>query len=204
MLRQHAKAHQQDMSTQTCTTFLPLPQCCWSSHQKFKAHFISILAGVNDNFPIRLWDKLLPQAELTLNRQGNFNLKLLAYAYLFEIFDYNRLPLAPLGCAVQVHIPPKCCTSWGVHARKRWYIGCAWDHYCLHTYVNNVTKREKVSDAVDFKHKSRTNPTMTDYNKNMRAFQNLHSSANEFGRHFLGIGGSTAKPTNTCYFIDKQ
>ena len=30
-----------------------------------------------------------------------------------------------------------------------------------------------------------------------------HSSANEFGRLFQGIGGRIAKPTNTCFFIKK-
>ena len=31
-----------------------------------------------------------------------------------------------------------------------------------------------------------------------------HSSANEFGRLFQGIGGRIAKPTNTCFFINKH
>ena len=33
----------------------------------FKAHFLSILAGVAPDFPKHLWDLLLPQTELTLN-----------------------------------------------------------------------------------------------------------------------------------------
>eukprot|EP00804_Cyclotella_cryptica_P014189 CCRYP_005610-RA/>CCRYP_005610-RA protein AED:0.40 eAED:0.40 QI:0/0/0/1/0/0/3/0/300 len=39
----------------------------------FKSHFLSILAGVADDFPMKLWDKLLPQAEITINllRQSN-------------------------------------------------------------------------------------------------------------------------------------
>ena len=35
--------------------------------QTFKAHFISILCGVDEKFPIELWCRLLPQAEITLN-----------------------------------------------------------------------------------------------------------------------------------------
>ncbi len=35
--------------------------------QTFKNHFKAILAGVEDSFPMRLWDKLLPQTVLTLN-----------------------------------------------------------------------------------------------------------------------------------------
>ena len=33
----------------------------------FKAHFLSILAGVATDIPKNLWDLLLPQTELTLN-----------------------------------------------------------------------------------------------------------------------------------------
>ena len=33
----------------------------------FKAHFISILCGCDKSFPLHLWDRLLPQAEHTLN-----------------------------------------------------------------------------------------------------------------------------------------
>ena len=35
--------------------------------QTFKAHFISILCGADKDFPLHLWDRLLPQAEHTLN-----------------------------------------------------------------------------------------------------------------------------------------
>ena len=165
---------------ETCRLELVQPYChrrnvAEVAIKNFKAHFISILAGVDDNFPIRQWDKLLPQAELTINllRQANANPKLSAYSYLFRNFDYNRLPLAPLGCAVQVHVPPERQTSWGFRARKGWYIGCAWDHYRLHSYVDDGTSCSKVTGALDFKHKSRTNPTMNAYDKNMRAIQTL-------------------------------
>ena len=35
--------------------------------QNFKAHFLRILAGAANDFPSNLWDKLLPQAEITVN-----------------------------------------------------------------------------------------------------------------------------------------
>ena len=76
--------------------------------RNFKAHFLSILAGTADDFPMSLWDRLLPQAELTINllRQANANPNLSAYAYLHGPFDYNKMPLAPMGCRVQVHEKP--------------------------------------------------------------------------------------------------
>ena len=41
--------------------------------QNLKAHFLSVLKGVADDFPMQLWDRLLPQTESTLNllRQSN-------------------------------------------------------------------------------------------------------------------------------------
>jgi hypothetical protein len=35
--------------------------------QTFKAHFISIMCSIDKDFPLHLWDRLLPQAEHTLN-----------------------------------------------------------------------------------------------------------------------------------------
>ena len=35
--------------------------------RNFKAHFLSILAGTDSDFQMQLWDRLLPQAKVTLN-----------------------------------------------------------------------------------------------------------------------------------------
>ena len=71
----------------------------------FKSHFISILCGNDPSFPINLWDKLLPQAILILNllRTSRLNPKLSAYAQVWGPFDYNRIPLAPLGKQLLIH-----------------------------------------------------------------------------------------------------
>ncbi len=75
--------------------------------QTFKNHnhFKSILAGVDDNFLMHLWDRLLPQTILTLNllQQSNVAPTVSAYQYVHGPFDYNKMPFAPMGCAVQLH-----------------------------------------------------------------------------------------------------
>ena len=50
----------------------------------FKNHLKAILAGVDPSFPFHLWDRLLAQAETTLNltRMANPAPKVSAYAYL--------------------------------------------------------------------------------------------------------------------------
>ncbi len=72
--------------------------------QTFKNHFKLILAGVDDTFPMRLWDRLLPQAILTLKllRQSIVVPTISAWQYVHGNFDYNKMPLAPMGCAVQI------------------------------------------------------------------------------------------------------
>ena len=46
----------------------------------FKNHFIAILCGLDKDFPLHLWDRLVAQAELTLNllRGSRINNKLSA------------------------------------------------------------------------------------------------------------------------------
>ena len=69
--------------------------------RNFKAHFLSVLAGVAEDFPLTLWDRLLPQTEITLNllRQSNATPTVSAHAHFSGPFDYKKMPLAPMGCA---------------------------------------------------------------------------------------------------------
>ncbi|KAL7475350.1 hypothetical protein ACHAW6_001271 [Cyclotella cf. meneghiniana] len=73
--------------------------------QTFKGHFLSILAGIDDSFPNYLWDKLLPQAELSLNllRQASLAPAISAWEYFHIPFNYDATPLGPMGCPVIIH-----------------------------------------------------------------------------------------------------
>jgi hypothetical protein len=91
----------------TCKFYMELvpPGCHQRNAAKvairnFKAHFLSILASVADNFPPSLWDWLLPQTEIMINliQQSNATPNVSAYAHLSGPFDYNKMPLAPMGC----------------------------------------------------------------------------------------------------------
>ena len=61
-----------DLIRETCKLELVPPGCHQRNVAKvaikaFKQHFLSVLAGVDSNFPWSLWDRLLPQVQLTLN-----------------------------------------------------------------------------------------------------------------------------------------
>jgi hypothetical protein len=77
--------------------------------QTFQHHFISILSGVGNKFPLSLWCALLKQTELTMNllRQSNVAPKMSAFAHVHSQHDYMKKPFAPIGCTVQIHVKPK-------------------------------------------------------------------------------------------------
>ena len=79
----------------------------------FKNYFVAGLASADPEFPVAEWDRLLPQAQLTLNllRNARSNPKLSARAYLFGNFNFNATPLAPPGTRVILHNKPNHRTS---------------------------------------------------------------------------------------------
>ena len=65
----------------------------------FKAHFLSILAGVSDAFTNFLWDCLLPQTELNLNllHQSNIAPSISAWEHYNGPFNFDATPMGPMG-----------------------------------------------------------------------------------------------------------
>eukprot|EP00804_Cyclotella_cryptica_P008931 CCRYP_012040-RA/>CCRYP_012040-RA protein AED:0.26 eAED:0.26 QI:0/0/0/1/1/1/2/0/686 len=139
--------------------------------RNFKLHFLSVLAGVADDFPLKLWDKLLPQTKITLNllRQSNATPTVSAYAHLNGHFDYNKMPLAPTGCNAQVHEKTDLRGTWAFHSVDGWYISTYPEHYRMHRCHIKSTNSDRLSDTVHFHHKHITNPTLTPADKLMAA-----------------------------------
>ena len=118
----------------------------------FKNHFLATMATADPEYPMSKWDRLLPQAELTLNllRNARANPQLSAYAYLFGQFDFNKTPLAPAGTKVLVHEKPAQRRTWGYHGIDGWYVGPAMDHYrCMTCYIPSLASI-RILDTVDF------------------------------------------------------
>ena len=143
--------------------------------QTFKNHFIAILSGVDKSFPMHLWDRLIPQAVLTLNllRQSHANPNVSAYHYVNGPFDYNATPLGPMGCAVQIFNSPERRKSWEERSLDGWYLGTSLDHYrCHRVYVKN-SKDERISNTINFKHRYITQPTVTPVDMAIKAIEHL-------------------------------
>ena len=116
----------------------------------FKNHFIAGLCSVDKHFPLHLWDKLLPQAETTLNllRGSRINPKLSAYAQRNGHFDCNRTPLAPPGIRVLVHVKPQDRTTWSPHGEDGWYIGPALESYRCYTVWIWESRSPRICDTL--------------------------------------------------------
>ena len=140
--------------------------------QTFKSHFIAMLCGCDPSFPLHLWCRMLPQAEITLNllRTSRINPNLSAYAQIHGQFDYNRTPIAPPGTRVIVHENAAQRGTYGPRGTDGWYLGPAMDHYrCYRCYIS-ATGGERTPETVEFF------PQKTEV-PNLSSREVIHSSA---------------------------
>jgi hypothetical protein len=74
----------------------------------FKEHFVAGLYSVDPTSPLHLWDRLLPQAEITLNllRTSRLHPQLSVAAHFHVIVDYNKTYFAQPGCKIIAHKKP--------------------------------------------------------------------------------------------------
>jgi hypothetical protein len=120
--------------------------------QRFNNNFISRICSVDPNFPLRLWDKILPQATITLNllRQSRINPMMYDYAQLNCHYDFNRAPMARPGIRVIDHKKPDQRTRWAPHGADVWYIIPALDHYRYYRVHISDTISDRVVDTIVF------------------------------------------------------
>jgi Reverse transcriptase (RNA-dependent DNA polymerase) len=129
----------------------------------FKNHLISGLSTTDPNFPMHLWDRLIPQAVITLNllRTSRINPNLSAYAQVFGAYNFAANPLAPPGTHVLVHEKPAHRASWAPHAVDAWYVGPAVQHYRCHRVWVWETRHERITDTVTWVPKTAPIPLPT-------------------------------------------
>ena len=117
-----------------------------------KNHLITGLYLCDTIFPAKEWDRLFPQAQITLNllRASRCNPSLLAYTSVWGDFDFNSTPLTSPGTKTVVHLKPTKRGTFQVHAIDGWYIGPSMFHYrCFKKYIPE-TGGIRDADIVDF------------------------------------------------------
>jgi hypothetical protein len=118
----------------------------------FKEHFIAGLAAVDPYFRLHLWDRLLPQAELTLNllQTSRQHPQLSTAAHYHGLVDYNKTGFAPSGCQKIAHEKPSNRRTWAPHGQHGYYLGPAMHHYrCQNVYISAMAS-ERIVDTLEF------------------------------------------------------
>ena len=118
---------------------------------------------------------ILPQVFLTLNllRQLNVAPTVSVYAYINGPFDYNAMPLAPMGCAAQIYESTNRRKTWAKNSIDGWYLHTSTEHYRSHLVHVKKTRSERITDTVWFKHKYITQPKVTPVDHIVKAINDL-------------------------------
>jgi hypothetical protein len=118
----------------------------------FKEHFVAGISSVDTTFPLNLLDRLLPQAEITLNplRTSRLHPQLSAAAHFHGLVDYNKTAFAPPGSKIIAHKKPGKRRTWAPHGQHGYSLGPAMHHYrCQNIYISS-TATERIVDTLEF------------------------------------------------------
>ena len=119
--------------------------------QTFKDAFIAALATTDVDFPLQLWDKLTPQVQTCLNlmRRSRIDPSKSAHETLYGPYDWNRYPMAPLGCKAVVYEDGDTRGSWASRGVDGWYLGPSMDHYRCDLYYIPETRAYRISGSTE-------------------------------------------------------
>ncbi len=119
--------------------------------QTFKDASIAALATTDSGFPLQLWDRITPQVRDTLNlmRASPINPAILTYEALNGPYDWNRYPLALLGCKAIVYKDGDTRGSWVSRGIDGWYLGPSKDHYRCALYYIPKTRAYCISGSTE-------------------------------------------------------
>jgi hypothetical protein len=144
--------HQQNITFQLVPPYSHRRNAAERAIRSFKYHFIAGLCYTDKSFPMHLWDRLLPQAVITLNmlRTSRINPKLSASTHIYGKYYFNRAPMEPPGTILIAHETPNRRRTWAPHGQNGWYIGPVLEHYRCYTVYITKTRGERVVETVDF------------------------------------------------------
>ena len=133
------------------------------SIQTWKNHFVGVLGGAADTFPLHLWCQAIPQAERQIMPLSisNVNAKISSYAHVYGQHDYNAKPFVPTGMESIVHDKPNPRKTFSAHCRKGYVLGTSFEHYRAWKIWMINTRSNQVSATIFHKHKYLSNLTAT-------------------------------------------
>jgi hypothetical protein len=116
--------YQQDITFQLVLPYSHRRNSAEREIRSFKDHLIARLCSTDRSFPMHLWDRILPQAVITLKmlRTSRINPTLSAATHIFGQYDFNRAPMAPPETRIIAHETPG----------KEKNVGSTWARWLVH------------------------------------------------------------------------
>jgi hypothetical protein len=130
---------------------------------------------VDPALPIHLWDRMLLQAEITLNiiRDSRLHPQLSAAAHYHGLIDYNKTAFGPPGCKIIAHEKPSQRRTWEAHGHPGWSLGPAMQHCrCQKVYIT-ATASENIVDTLEFPPHNSPMPQMSSTDRILMAAQDM-------------------------------
>jgi hypothetical protein len=114
--------HDQDINFQLVPPYCQRRNASECTICAFKYHLIAGLCSTDKAFTMHLWDRLLPQAILTLNMLSKLriNPKISAASNLYGQYEYSRAPMAPPGTILIAHETLNRRRTWAPHGKYGW------------------------------------------------------------------------------------
>jgi hypothetical protein len=144
---------------------------------------------------MHLLDRLLPQAEITLNllQTSRLHPQLSAAAQYHGLVDYNKKVFSPPGCKIIVHEKPAKRLTWDPHGQHGYSLGPAMHHYrCQNVYIS-ITASECIVDTLELLPHNYQMPQLSSTDRLLMAdkdmtdaFQNAHPDV-----PFASVGDDT-------------
>jgi hypothetical protein len=144
---------------------------------------------------MHLWDRLLSQAEITLNllRTSCLHPQLSATAHYHGLVNYNKTDFATQGCKIIEHENQGKRRTWAPHGQHGYSLGPAMHHYRSQNIYISTTASERIMDTLKlFPHNyqmpqlSSTNRLLMAATYMTEAFRNPHQDV-----PFASVGDDT-------------
>jgi hypothetical protein len=123
-----------------------------------------------------LWDRILPQAELTLNlllRTSRQHPQLSAAAHFHGMVDYNKTDFAPPECKIIAHEKTSKRRTWAPHGQLGYYLGQAMHHYrCQNIYIS-ATASKRIVDTLESPPRNSPMPQLSSTNRLIMAANDI-------------------------------
>jgi hypothetical protein len=130
---------------------------------------------VDPDFPLHLWDHILPQVEMNLNLLGKSRQhpQLYAIAHYHGMVDYNKTAFAPPGCKIISHEKPSQWRAWSPHGQHGYYLVPAMHHYRCQNVCISSTASERIVDTLEFFPHNSPMPQLSSTNRLLMAANDM-------------------------------